>query len=153
MNVNINGEEQKKLLDLQALLADRLGIEVSFSQLLGWLLNVGGGVLSGKMIFVPVEDHDRDASECAALERAELTAAISSIASKTSTGLQRLSRRRSRRNCNCLHPGQRQGYRQTHGIEKWYSALRFPWVFCVAGLATGAFSPYPRGRASGGAKR
>ena len=86
MNVNINGEEQKKLLDLQALLADRLGIEVSFSQLLGWLLNVGGGVLSGKMIFVPVEDHDRDASECAALERAELTAAISSIASKLVPG-------------------------------------------------------------------
>ena len=86
MNVNIDDGDQKKLLSLLVLLEQRLGIEVSFSQLLGWLLNVGGGVLSGKMIFVPVEDHDRDASECAALERAELTAAISSIASKLVPG-------------------------------------------------------------------
>ena len=88
MNVNIEAADQKRLLELQALLEQRLGIEVSFSRLLSWLLNVGGGVLSRKFIFVPVEDFDRDASECAALERAELTAAISSIASKLVPGFE-----------------------------------------------------------------
>ena len=88
MNVKIEAADQKRLLDLQALLEQRIGTEVTFSRLFSWLLNVGAGILSGKMIFVPVADFDRDAAECATAERSELAAAVTTTARQLVPGFE-----------------------------------------------------------------
>ena len=86
VSLNVDPRDHKRLRELQAALKKKIGSEPSLKKVFCWLLNIGGGVLSGRMVFTPIETFERDLAERFAAQRRALVASIDAVLSRTIPG-------------------------------------------------------------------
>ena len=86
VTINVEPSDHKRLRDLQATLKKKIGNEPSLRGVVRWLCNIGGGVLSGRMVFTPRETFERDLAERFAVQRRALVASIDAVLSRMIPG-------------------------------------------------------------------
>ena len=86
VSLNVDPGDHKRLRELQAALKKKIGSEPSLKKVFCWLLNIGGGVLSGRMVFTPIETFERDLAERFAVQRRALVASIDGVLSRMIPG-------------------------------------------------------------------
>ena len=86
VSLNVDPSDHKRLRELQATLKKKIGNEPSLKRVVSWLLNIGGGVLSGRMVFTPIETFERDLAERFAVQRRALVASIDGVLSRMIPG-------------------------------------------------------------------
>ena len=86
VTISVEPSDHKRLRELQATLKKKIGSEPSLKKVFRWLLNIGGGVLSGRMVFTPIETFERDLAERFAAQRRALVASIDAVLSRMIPG-------------------------------------------------------------------
>ena len=79
VSLNVDPDQHLRFRELQATLKKKIGSEPTLKKVFSWLLGIGGGVLSNRMVIVPVETFERDLAERFAVQRRALVGSIDGV--------------------------------------------------------------------------
>ena len=86
VSVNVDPSDHKRLREIQAAIKKKIGSEPSLKKVFSWLVELGFGVASNRMVITPIETFERDLAERFAVQRRALVASIDAVLSRMIPG-------------------------------------------------------------------